>query len=240
MMPIGTTLKLKYYPVVTIYLIAINCFVHIPWMLFSDMYDYQPEICPLTEYIISLFSVFLHGDIYHLLGNMFFLWVFGSYLEDKTGSKRFLFYYFICEIGAVLLHLMTDGRPSIGASGAISGVMGIYLVRCYYSKIKTTVPLFLLYCKVNVHALWLMAFWILGDVIDALSVSDFNVHWAHIGGYVTGIAIGIINNYWTEAKRDHLYERAMTVIGGRWGLDDAEKYLLKVLRIAPGHTDAHV
>lgn len=237
MIPVGSNLQLKNMPVITISLIIINTIIFIIECFFIEYFDYDP----VATYFISLFSVFLHADFYHLFGNMLFLWIFGSYLEDKIGSKRFLFYYFVCEIGAKLLDLIIDGRPGIGASGAIAGVMGIYLYRCHHSKIKTIVPVGFWFAKININARWFLLYWIFMNLYDAFYVDDYVAYWAHVGGYLTGIVIGMFNNYWQEAKIEKLYERAIESIRTyNRGIDDAEKNLHKILRIDPDNTDAHL
>ncbi len=238
MIPVGTNLQLKNVPTVTTSLIVINCCVYIPWFYLVNGYIPHPENEALAEYFISFFSVFLHADFFHLFGNMLFLWVFGSHLEDRIGSKRFLLFYFISEIGTKLLHTIMDGSPAIGASGAISGIMAIYLYRCHYSKIKTIVPVLLWYAKVNINAKWLLLFWILRNVYDAFYTVDNVAYWGHVGGYLAGIIIGKIYHYWTEAKVENLYERAKDSIHKKWGLTEAEGNLLKILKIDPENAEA--
>ncbi len=234
MLPVGTDLRLSNIPRVTMSLIVINVITFIFW----DLLPYE-DMSSRDYYLESCFSVFLHADFSHLFGNMLFLWVFGSYLEDKTGSKRFLFYYFVCEIGASALHLVFDGRPAIGASGAISGIMGVYLFRCHYSKIKTIVPVLIWFIKVNINAIYLLAFWILRDMYDAVNADNNIANWAHIGGYLSGIIIGKVNNYWQTAKVEDLYDRAADALRTMSGTADAEKDLLEIIDIDPDHADAH-
>lgn len=234
MIPYGTNLEVRNIPVVTAALIVINTITfYVIYIYFGDV-----DAMPFTSYLVTLFSFFLHADFYHLFGNMLFLWVFGSFLEDRIGSSRFLLYYFICEIGASLLHTVVDGRPSIGASGAIAGVMGIYLCRFHYSKIKTVVPIF--FFKININAKWLLLLWLIRDVYDAFYTADNVAHWAHIGGFLTGIIIGIINSYWSKAEVEHLYERATDCIRKQWGLTEAEEDLIKVLKIDPYNAEANL
>lgn len=218
MIPIGTNLRLKRIPKVTIALIVINTLLYI-----ADFHEHE-----------FIFSAFSHADFFHLFFNMVFLWSFGSYLEDKIGWKRFLFFYFISEAGSELLWEIMDGRPSIGASGAISGVMGIYLMRCHYAKIKTIIdPIGLFFIKVNLNAKWMLGIFFLRDIYNAFYTDDLVAHWAHIGGFLTGLIIGKISKYGVEARKEHLYERASELVEQRWGLADAEKDLLEALKIEP-------
>ena len=234
-LPIGTTDKLSNTPKVTILLIALNAMIFI----YDDLYFQYYYDNPIVLYLIFVFSVFMHADFFHLFFNMLFLWVFGSYLEDKIGGKKFLYYYFICEIGSGIFHLVIDGDPSIGASGAISGVMGIYLMRCHYSKIKTIVSVLIFYFKVNINTTWLMLFWILRDVYDGFFAEDNVAYWAHIGGYFTGIVIGILNNYWNKATAETRYESAMDSINKSWG-HSAERDLLAILKLNPDNPDIYL
>ena len=236
MIPFGTNLELKNVPRVTLSLIALNIMIFYA----AETYLDEIDLGPLSVYLISFFSMFLHGNFYHLFGNMLFLWVFGRFLEDKIGSSRFLLYYFICEIGASLLHMVVDGQPAIGASGAISGVMGLYLYRCHYSKIKAIVPLLIFFFQVTINAKWLVLLWIIRDVYDALFTVDNVAHWAHIGGFLTGLVIGKMNNYWREATVEHLYDRAAECILTKRGFHDPEEDLLKVVKIDPYNAEANL
>lgn len=225
MIPIGTNLRLKRIPKVTIALIVINTLLYI-----ADFKEHG-----------FIFSAFSHGDFFHLFFNMVFLWSFGSYLEDKIGWKRFLFFYFISEAGSELLWEIMDGRPSIGASGAISGVMGIYLMRCHYAKIKTIIdPIGLFFIKVNLNAKWMLGIFFLRDIYNAFYTDDIVAHWAHIGGFLTGLIIGKFSGYGIEARKEHLYESATELVEQRWGLADAEKDLLEALKMSPENPNIHL
>ncbi|NIO06196.1 MAG: rhomboid family intramembrane serine protease [Proteobacteria bacterium] len=149
MIPVGTNLKLKKVPLATISLIMVN------WLIFIFFrWDYHKTYFWVRQYLFSVpgeqypwqlvTSMFLHGGFLHILGNTYFLWVFGIFVEDKIGWKAYLFLYFLTGIAANLVHGMMVGIfmrdslfiPTLGASGAVSGVMGVYLYRCYYSKEK--------------------------------------------------------------------------------------------------------
>jgi len=223
MIPYATSERLRSIPWVTLSLILLNSFLF--FLGFKS-----------TAFFINGFA---HGDIYHLLFNMLFLWIFGSGLEGRIGWKRFLLFYLISYVGSDIIQRVCDGRPSLGASGAISGVMGLYLTRCHYAKVKTLIPIMLIVLRVEINAKWLLVFWFLRDIYGAHYAADFVAHWAHIGGFVTGALIGIMSSYVAEGKKEHLFEKALKAIEEQHGLNEAEEDLLGVLSIAPEDPEAH-
>jgi membrane associated rhomboid family serine protease len=228
-------MKFKGIPKVAISLIALNC---IAFIITGPIKQYL-KTDPLTDYLISLFSVFLHTDIFHLIFNMIFLSVFGSYLEDRIGGKKFLLYYFISEIGAKSLHIIMYGALGIGPSGAIFGIMGIYLSRCHYSKIKTIIPVIFPF-KVNIDAKWFLVFWFLRDMYNAIFTMNYIAYWAHIGGFLTGLIIGKLNHYWVAANKEHLHDRARECMEKNYGTAEVAKDLLKALELDPEDPDIHL
>jgi membrane associated rhomboid family serine protease len=149
----------------------------------------------LVPLVISLFtSMFLHGGVLHLLGNMLFLWVFGASVEDHFGHLHYLMFYFICGLGAGLTHILANWGstiPSIGASGAISGVMGAYIVLFPRSKILTLVPIIIFFFTVRLPALLILGYWFLIQFLSGfLSLGEIDqtgvAWWAHIGGFLLG------------------------------------------------------
>ena len=144
-------------------------------------------------------SMFLHAGWMHLIGNMWFLWVFGDNIEDILGRARFIFFYVACGVAAGLVHLVfnMDSRiPTVGASGAIAGVMGAYLVKFPHARIKTLVPIFVFFTTFDLPAWWMLVYWFViqlfsgvGDLARA-GIQEGGVAWfAHIGGFLTGMAL---------------------------------------------------
>jgi membrane associated rhomboid family serine protease len=136
--------------------------------------------------IMTMFtSMFLHGGFLHLAGNMLYLWIFGNNIEDAFGHTRFIFFYILSGLVAVVFQLSYDpssGTPMIGASGAISGVLGAYLVLYPYARIKTLVFFFI----VELPAILLLTIWFFMQVIYSTSMNG--VAWyAHIGGFIFGL-----------------------------------------------------
>ena len=142
-----------------------------------------------------LTSMFLHASIAHLLGNMLFLWIFGDNVEDFYGHIPYLFFYIFCGIFAGLLHTFFNWHsmvPSIGASGAISGVMGAYLLLYPRAQILTLVLIFL----VPIPAVVILVMWFVLQFVSGVSSLGAPVAssggvawWAHVGGFLTGMVI---------------------------------------------------
>ena len=153
----------------------------------------EPALLPV------LTSMFLHGSWMHLIGNMWFLWIFGDNIEDHLGHLRYFILYLVCGIAASATHILFNlgsDIPSVGASGAIAGVMGAYFVLFPSARVLTLVPFFFIYF------VWLPAWVMLGYwfVVQFLSGAATSItyskdsgggiaFWAHVGGFVTGLLL---------------------------------------------------
>jgi membrane associated rhomboid family serine protease len=149
---------------------------------------------PLDVAFLPLFtSMFLHAGIAHILGNMLFLWIFGDNVEDYYGHVAYLFFYLGCGVGSGLLHVLFNlhsSLPALGASGAISGVMGAYLVLYPRARILTLVLVFL----VPIPAVFILGYWFLLQFASGLSslgatASGGVAWWAHVGGFLLGMLL---------------------------------------------------
>jgi membrane associated rhomboid family serine protease len=144
-----------------------------------------------------LTSMFLHGGFLHLLGNMWFLWVFGDNVEDRMGHLRYLFFYAVCGFAAGAIHTYFnwgEQTPAIGASGAISGVMGAYLVLFPRRRVVTLVPLVIFFFTIELPAVVLLGYWFLIQFVSGVGELGMRgsggvAWWAHIGGFVTGLLL---------------------------------------------------
>jgi hypothetical protein len=158
-----------------------------------------PEIALLftpAQQIIALFSfMFLHGSFLHLAGNMWSLYIFGDNVEDKLGPIRYLLFYLCCGWVSGLAHLMTNLHsqvPTIGASGAIAGIMGAYLVLYPRSKILTLIPIFIIPYFVEIPAFFFLGLWFFLQFLNAMAADgDLGgiAWWAHIGGFAFGMVL---------------------------------------------------
>lgn len=139
-------------------------------------------------------SMFLHGSWMHLLGNMWFLWIFGNNIEDSMTRPRFVAFYLLCGLGAAFLQVVTNpasGVPMVGASGAISGVMGAYLVLYPFVRVFALVPLGFFLHSVALPAWAMLLYWAALQFISGLTTIGAEgggvAFWAHIGGFVAGV-----------------------------------------------------
>lgn len=141
-------------------------------------------------------SMFLHGSWMHLLGNMWFLWLFGNNIEDSMTRPRFVAFYLLSGITAALLQIVTDRAsevPMVGASGAISGVMGAYLVLYPHVRVFTLVPLGFFLTSVSLPAWAMLVYWAFLQFVGGLTRIGAEgggvAFWAHVGGFVTGVIL---------------------------------------------------
>ena len=146
-----------------------------------------------------LTSMFLHAGVLHLLGNMWFLWIFGDNLEDQLGHFRYLAFYLACGLVASLAHIFANPSsqiPSVGASGAIAGVMGAYMVLFPGARVLTLIPFFLIFIR-ELPAWVILLYWIVIQVVSGLTTLGTAVAlnqggaawWAHVGGFFAGLAL---------------------------------------------------
>ncbi len=166
----------------------------IPADLF-DLKERPPEIQLVPDWVTAFTSMFLHGGWAHLLGNMLYLWIFGNNVEDAMGHLRFLVFYLLCGIIAMLTHALLNPAstlPMIGASGAISGVLGAYLLLYPHARILVLIPLGFLLYTVYLPAGYVLVFWFVLQLINSalLPNEGGGVAWgAHIGGFIAGMVL---------------------------------------------------
>jgi membrane associated rhomboid family serine protease len=157
-------------------------------LLGSKMMPALPGFGPLPSEATLITYMFLHGDWWHLIGNMLFLWVFGDNVEDAMGSIRFIFFYLLCGVAAGLAHVYANlgsDAPLIGASGATSGVVGAYLM--LYPRVRMWVLAFMR-IPLKIPALWVILAYIATQFFFVFSgIENGTAWWAHIGGVIAGM-----------------------------------------------------
>jgi membrane associated rhomboid family serine protease len=153
-------------------------------------------------FLLPIFvSMFLHGGWLHLLGNMLFLFVFGRSIEDRFGHLQFLLIYFLAGLSGALLHIVLNAGsrlPTIGASGAIAGVLGAYFISFPRARITTVVPLLFFFWTLELPALLLLGYWFLIQFFtgfEMLAIQSATrggvAWWAHVGGFVVGMLLAL-------------------------------------------------
>jgi len=163
---------------------------------FIDVYGVVPAHLRPSTLVTSLF---LHGGWMHIIGNMLFLWAFGKSLEDALGHGKFLAFYLICGVVAGITHVFfnhNSSLPTVGASGAIAGVMGAYLVKFPRARIHTLVFVFVFLTTMDIPAVFILLYWFVTQLFSGYGsiahthISDGGVAWfAHIGGFITGMIL---------------------------------------------------
>lgn len=208
MFPIGDRNPRSSFPIVTLSLIVVNIAVFLyelslgPGLnAFIERYGVIPSstmsslntgmYAPVASTFLS--ASFIHGGWLHLIFNMLYLWVFGDNIEDRLGRVRFLLYYLLCgtiALAAFIALLPTATMPTIGASGAIAGVLGAYLVLFPRARIKMLVPLIIFFPVIELPAVLVLGFWFAFQVVNGLSPEGGNIAWwAHVGGFVAGASL---------------------------------------------------
>ncbi len=136
--------------------------------------------------------VFLHADLTHLLGNLLFLWVFGNAVCAKLGNALYIACFFGLALMAAGTHLVFDGDPAVGASGAINGVVGAYLVLYPRNNVTCLYLFFAHACTFALSSVWMIALWLVFDLYGALSSSAGVAYWAHLGGFAAGFGLATL------------------------------------------------
>jgi membrane associated rhomboid family serine protease len=186
----------------------------IPANIFGNDGGYGKGACEgLDDYglLNVLTSMFMHGGWMHILGNMLFLWIFGGNVEDAMGPIRFLIFYTLCGIAAAAAQILSGPSsviPMVGASGAIGGVMGGYLMIYPRVKVHILVPIFIIFWTFRVPAWAMLGYWIglqlFEGMISMNSTGGGVAFWAHVGGFVAGaLAIFVLKD--DELLFDHPY-----------------------------------
>jgi membrane associated rhomboid family serine protease len=215
MLPLTDHLPARRTPVINYLIVAANVMMFL-WELslgpylqralysvaFVPRYFWVPGY--MVPNIIRIFiSMFLHGGFLHIASNMLYLWIFGDNIEDRLGHAKYLIFYLVCGFGATLTHAFFNAGsnvPAIGASGAIAGVLGAYLVLYPKQRVTTLIPIFFFIMIREIPAIFLLGFWFVLQLfagVGSLGVAQADVtggvaYFAHIGGFVLGIFLIVV------------------------------------------------
>ncbi|MFQ6108191.1 MAG: rhomboid family intramembrane serine protease [Candidatus Aminicenantales bacterium] len=206
------------FPYVTVFFIILNVLVFL-YQLFSGQglqyfvykmgaipyeithFTTLPGLSRVSPALSLVTSMFLHGGLFHLFGNMLYLWIFGNNIEDFLGPVRFVLFYILSGLGASLTHILLHPNsqiPMIGASGAIAGVLGAYLILYPGARVLTLVFLFFFIRIIPIPAAIILGFWFLLQVFN-IGLGGGVAWFAHIGGFLIGI--GLIKIHTRKRRR---------------------------------------
>ena len=191
--PIVTTLLIVACALVFIYELSLDDYTR-------DYFISRYALVPAHLHPSTLVtSMFLHGGWSHIIGNMLFLWAFGKSLEDAMGHSKFLAFYLICGMAAAITQIFFNANstlPTLGASGAIAGVMGAYLIKFPRARIHTLIFLFIFITTADIPAAFILIYWFITQLFSEIgSITQTQVsaggvaYAAHIGGFVTGMIL---------------------------------------------------
>lgn len=151
------------------------------------------------QWLTIFTSMFMHGSIAHIAGNMLYLWIFGNNIEDTLGHFTFLIFYLAAGFFAAMAHILSDPgsvAPTVGASGAIAGVLGAYWYLFPKAKVKTLVFMFIIWTFIEIPAVIVLGFWFLSQIFNILGSSGHMgggvAYWAHFGGFIAGIVLVLL------------------------------------------------
>ncbi|HDQ06465.1 MAG TPA: rhomboid family intramembrane serine protease [Candidatus Bathyarchaeota archaeon] len=234
MIPIRDASRSKTTPHITRILIVANVLAFIPMLLYI-FFSSDPTVNMFANWVYNNFtmvpaeilrgenlhtlftSLFLHADIFHIGGNMLYLYIFGDNIEDTFGHLRFLLFYFVCGLVADFAHILSIASsaglliPTLGASGAISGVMGAYILLYPRARIETLV-LTIVITVVSIPAVFFLGFWFILQLLYTWLDMGGNVaYWAHIGGFVAGMILGLIAKRRRKPKPEIPYYREISI-----------------------------
>ncbi len=218
MIPLRDTNPSRSFPFITIILIIVNVVIFLFELYLgkhlNELLSYFALIPAKYFYLATkggfnyierfypfITSQFLHGGWLHMIGNVWFLWIFGDNVEDRLGHSKFLLFYLLCGIAAGFTHVYTNPSspvPTIGASGAIAGVMGAYTILFPRARVLTLVPIFFFIQFVELPAFIFLGIWFLIQFFSGtLALASGGAYsgvawWAHIGGFVVGVILIIL------------------------------------------------
>ena len=173
---------------------AIYALGFIPAVLFGNV-ELPAQLAWLPAPTTVLTSMFLHGGLLHLAGNMLYLWIFADNIEDSMGHGRFLLFYVVCGVVAAFVQAAPElgsTIPMIGASGAVSGVLGAYVLLFQRARILVVVPLLVVFYTLRLPAFIVLGVWFVGQLLNSLAASEVGggiAFRAHVGGFLAGLLL---------------------------------------------------
>ncbi len=206
MIPLYDTLHSRRFPVVNWMIIGVNVLVFLYELSLSPvaldrltrtwgLVPVQLLARPADLWVTIFTSMFLHGGWFHIISNMWVLFIFGDNVEDRLGGTRYLLFYLLSGVAAALMEtfiLPTSPIPTIGASGAIAGVLGAYLILYPRAKVASLVPILFIFTIIDIPAFLFLLFWFVSQLFSGWltlqgSAGSGVAWWAHVGGFLFGV-----------------------------------------------------
>lgn len=207
MIPLYDTLHSRRFPIVNVLLIGVNVLVFLYELSLSPagldrltrtwgLVPAQLLAHPVQLWITIFTAMFLHGGWFHIISNMWVLFIFGDNVEDRLGGTRYLIFYLMSGVAAALMEafiLPSSNVPMIGASGAIAGVLGAYLVLYPRAKVASLVPILFIFTIIDIPAVLFLLFWFITQLFSGWlalqgAAGSGVAWWAHVGGFLFGMA----------------------------------------------------
>ncbi len=166
----------------------------------------------VPAYLTIFTSMFMHGGFMHLIGNMLYMWIFADNIEDNLGPRNFLIFYLLSGIGAAMTQVLIDTQsqiPMVGASGAIGGVLGAYLINHPNARVLVLIPFGFFSQLIKIRALYVLGFWF---ILQFISSGGGVAYAAHIGGFVSGMILILFFN-----KKNKKIRKKNKIVKGPWG-----------------------
>ncbi len=216
----------------------------------EDCFMFLPKnSLPGAALLSPLTSMFLHADAGHLWGNLAFLWAFAPAVEERLGARRFLFVYLLTGLVggflgvAVWRFFFNAPLHGMGASGAVSGIMGVFMVRCYFKKLIIPVPVFgLVSAKLKVNSLPVLGFFFLSDLqggIERLSGGQSNIgYWTHVGSMASGFLVALLLKLHAKAAEEKYTEEGLAALARPFSRRESVDSLLAALQLNPDNEAA--
>lgn len=213
MIPLRDSARSRTFPVVNLTIIILNLVIYFkevtvePYRLNQIFYTYgliPADVlntiftgAPLTPVLINFITAtFIHGGWVHVIGNMLFLWVFGDNVEDRLGHFKYLLFYLLAGIAGGVVHVITNPAstiPVVGASGAVAGVLGAYIIAFPRSRILALVPIIIIFTLMEIPAVIFIALWFFIQLFNGVAslggAANPVAWWAHVGGFLMGMLL---------------------------------------------------
>ncbi len=210
MIPLRDSTKSQTFPIVNLTIIVLNILIYFmevsfePYQLNQIYYAFglvPAEVMntiftgtSLTPVLVSFVTaMFIHGGWLHVIGNMLFLWVFGDNVEDRLGHLKYLLFYLVAGAAGSLAHIISNPFstvPIVGASGAVAGVLGAYIIAFPRSRVLALVPIFIIFTLMEIPAVVFIALWFVLQLFNGVLSLGGNAqtvaYWAHVGGFIMG------------------------------------------------------